>query len=163
MFRLQISWLTMQAERTHFGGLYNARTCPLNRQGTAAAAHPHACFSKGCSSTVSCTPLQHLWGSKAHTGTYTRMRAHIQIQTRAITHRRAHARTHAHAQTYRHARTHTNAQTHSTHTRTHTNTHTRTITCTHAYACTRCARDGLRQFFSVASDAPILVLFTLCI
>jgi len=31
-----------------------------------------------------------------------------------------------------------------------------TLTRTHAYARTRCARDGLRQFFSVASDAPAL-------
>jgi hypothetical protein len=32
-----------------------------------------------------------------------------------------------------------------------------TLARTHAYARTRCARDGLRQFFSVASDAPALV------
>jgi len=44
-----------------------------------------------------------------------------------------------------------------THTRTHTSTHTRTLTRTHAYARTRCARHGLRQIFSVASNAPTLV------
>jgi len=51
-----------------------ARTCPLSRQGTAAAAHPQACFSKSCSSTAPCTLLQHLWGSKANTHAYARMR-----------------------------------------------------------------------------------------
>jgi len=71
---------------------------------------------------------------------------------RVNTHRRAHACTHVHAQTHRHTHAHTykcpNTQ---AHTRTHT--HTRT----HAYACTCCARDGLLQFFSVASDALALV------
>ena len=86
----------------------------LNRQGTAATAHPHACCSKGCSSTASCTLLQHLWGSKAqpqrdtcththarthiHTPTRMRMRTHIQAQTRARIHTGAHTHTHAHAQ-----------------------------------------------------------------
>jgi hypothetical protein len=56
----------------------------LNRQGTAAAAHSHACFSKGCSSIASCAPLQHLWGSKAHTQAHAR--AHKRTHTRAHTH-----------------------------------------------------------------------------
>ena len=67
------------------------------------------------------------------------------MRTHTNTH--AHARTHTHAQTHRHIRAHTH-----THTLTHTHTHSHT----HAYACTRCARDGLRQFFSVASNAPTL-------
>jgi len=37
--------------------------------------------------------------------------------------------------------------------------HTGTQTHTHAFACNCCACDGLRQFFSVASDARTLVLF----
>ena len=64
-------------------------TCPFNRQGTAAAAHPHACFSKGCSSTASRAPLRRLWGSKAHTyrlaRTYAHTHAHIDIHTRIRT------------------------------------------------------------------------------
>jgi len=80
---------------------HHARTCPLNRQGTAAA-HPHACFSKGCSSTASCTPL------------------HAQTHT--------HAHTHAH--TYKHKRMREYTQTHTC-THTHTHTHTHTCICTH--------------------------------
>ena len=94
----------------------HARTYPLNRQGTAAAAYPHACFSKGCSSTASRVPLQRLWGSKAHTyrlaRTYAHTHAHIHIHTRRHTHthiqtqtcanihRLAHAQTHRHTQAY---------------------------------------------------------------
>jgi hypothetical protein len=44
-----------------------------------------------------------------------------------------------------------------THTGAHTRTHTHTHTYTHTYTHTRCTRDGLRQFFSVASDTPTLV------
>ena len=102
------------AEFRHRGqpGLH-ACTCPLNRQETAAAAHPHACFSKSCFSTVSCTPLQHLWGSKAHTHRH----------TRAHTHRHTHVLTQTQA-----------------HTRTHTNTHTRTLTHTHMHMHAHVAR-----------------------
>jgi hypothetical protein len=95
---------------------HHACTCPLNRQGTAAAALPHACFSKDCSSTASCTPLQHLWGSKAHT----------HIHTCTHTHTHAHAHTHTHAQTHRHTRvcTHTCARIHEcTYTHTHMHMH----------------------------------------
>jgi hypothetical protein len=80
----------------------HARTCLLNRQGTAAAAaaHSHTCFSRGCSSKASCTPLQH---------TLTRMQTHI--------HRRAceytQARTHTHAQTHMHAYTRANTHSHA--------------------------------------------------
>ena len=41
----------------------------------------------------------------------------------------------------------------------HTHRATHAHTRTHAYACTCCARDGLRYFFSIASDAPTLVFF----
>jgi hypothetical protein len=92
---------------------HHARTCLLNRQGTAVAAHPHACFSKRRSSTASCTPLQRLWGSKAHTRAHTYTFAHTHTLTRMCTdthtitnarsntHRRAHTRTHAYAHTLR--------------------------------------------------------------
>jgi hypothetical protein len=105
------------------------------------------------------TPLQHLWGSKAH------------AQRNTCTHKHTHTHTHTHihacacAHTYKHkcARTHTHTCTRTnTHVRTrinqtHRHTHAPTLSRTRAYACTRCARDGLRQFFSVASDAPSLV------
>jgi len=161
VFRLQISWLTMQAERTHFGGLYNARTCPLNRQGTAAAAHPHACFSKGCSSTASCTPLQRLWGSKAHTNTHIHSCAcacaHTYTNTRANTHRRAHTQTHA--QTHRHARAHIHTHRHiDTHARKCTRARVRAYTCICTHAL--CAL-WASPLFSIASDAPSLVYLTL--
>ena len=76
----------------------------------------------------------------------------------ASTHIRAHTRTHTHTR----MRTYTNTNTRKysqarTRTYTCTNTHTHRHTQTRACACTRCARDGLRQFFSVASDAPTLV------
>ena len=164
---------------------HHARTCPLNRQGTAAAAHLHACFSKGCSSTASCTPLQHLWGSKAHTCTHTHTCAHaytrkhththacacahtynyklVRIYTQVRTHTQTHMHAHKHRHTHEHTYTRTNTQAHTrahTHTHTHTCTRAHTLTRTHAYAyayaCTRCARDGLCQFSSVASDAPTL-------
>jgi hypothetical protein len=62
--------------------------------------------------------------------------------------------THKNTDTREHTYTRTNTQA-------HTCTHAQTLTHTHAYACTRCARNGLRQFFSVASDAPTLV--SLCL
>jgi hypothetical protein len=103
---------------------------------------------------------------------------HIQASTRIRAHIRTPAHTHTHAHNYTHTNTHarehsqartrmytsarTNTQTHARahiqmpkHTGTHTHTHTHTRT--HAYACTCCARDGLLQFFSVASDALALV------
>ena len=129
---------------------HHARTCPLNRQGTAATAHPHACLSKGYSSTAPCTPLQHLW---ATTPTHRQACTHAHTCARTHTHTRKRTRTHIQTQTRAHIHTYTCTR---TNTRTHTraNIHTRT----HAYACTRCARHVLRQFFSVASDAPTLVI-----
>jgi hypothetical protein len=101
---------------------------------------------------------------------------HIQASThiRAHTRMRTHTKTYTHAHTYKHTNTNvrkysqactrTNTQTHagvhiltSKHIATHTRTRARSHTCTHAYAFTCCARDGLRQIFSVASDAPTLV------
>ena len=113
----------------------HARTCPLNRQGTAAAAHPYACFS-----TVSCAPLQHLRGSKAHkqgaclpcarTHTHTNARARNWKQActciRINTH--IHARTHTHKHTGTNTLAHTYTYTHTTRTQTHRNTHTHTLT-----------------------------------
>jgi hypothetical protein len=91
--------LSVEAEFRHCGQPgHHARTCPLIRQRTAAAAHPHAYFSIGCSSTASyyyssCEAARHTHKhAHAHT-THT----NIQTQTHANTHRRAHARTHVHA------------------------------------------------------------------
>ena len=154
---------------------HHARTCPLNKQGTAAAEHPHACFRKGSSSTASYSAAC-LWGSKAHTQacthththTHTHMHTHTNKITRVNTHRQARTHTHTlhshkHTDIHAHAHIHTHKHT-GTHARTHTHMCTRahTLTRTHAYVCTRCARDGLRQFFSVASDAPILVFSAIC-
>jgi len=101
---------------------HHASNCPLNRQGTAAPALPHACFSKGYSSTAPCTPLQHLWGSKTHTQAclHTRIRVHAHTRTRV----HAHTHTHTCAQTHRHTRTYTHACA-------HTHLHTHTCICTH--------------------------------
>ena len=63
---------------------------------------------------------------------------------------------HAHNNADTRVSTHTHTQTHR-HTRARTHAYTHTLTRTHAYVCTRCAHDGLSQFFSVASDAPTLV------
>ena len=93
--------------------------------------------------------------TRTHTHTNTRMRTHThtQTQTRANVHRLAqHMHTHKHTHTYKRPNT-------QAHTCTHTHAHTHT--CTHAYTFTCCARDGLRQFFSIASDAPTLELFIL--
>ena len=160
---------------------HHARTCPLIRQGTAAAAHPYACFSKRCSSIASRASLQRLWGSKAHkyrhiqhahtrTHTHTHTYTYIHIHAHTYTHTNTNARKYSQARTRTYTCTRTNAQIHAlsliqthkhtgTHTRTqtHTHTHTRTHAHTHAYARTRCASDGLRQIFSAASDAPTIV------
>jgi hypothetical protein len=67
-------------------------------------------------------------------------------------HRHAHTHTHAHAQIH--------TDTHNT--LTHTCAHTQTLTRARTHAnitCIRCARDGLCQIFSVARDAPTLVIF----
>ena len=117
--------LLVEAEFRHRGQPgHHACTCPLNRQGTAAAAHPHAYFSKDCSSTASCYCSIH--GAARHTYRHTQ-RTHVQTQMRANTHRRAHARTHAYVQTHIHTHAHIykrpNVQVH-TRARTHTYTHT---------------------------------------
>ena len=126
---------------------HHARTCPLNRQGTAEAAHPHACFSKGYSysSTAPCTPQQHLWGSKTHTGmpahTHTCARTHTHAHTNTNTNARTN--THARVQTHRHTREHTYTRTNTgTHARAHTYTHVHvcTHTCTHTCICTNTLR-----------------------
>ena len=114
--------LCIEAEFRH-RGRHRARTCPLNRQGTAAA-HSHACFSKGCYSTASCTPLQHLWGSKAHTDTHT-------YKHTKHTHIHSHSCACAHTYKHKHARKFTQARTH-TYTCARTNTQTRARTHAHA-------------------------------
>ena len=123
--------LCVEAEFRHRGQPgHHARTCPLNRQGIAAAAHPHAYFSKGCSSTASCycSNCGAVRRTQAHTHTHThtltcmRMRTHIQTQTGAHIHTGTHTHTHTHAQKHRHTRAHTHTHT-CTHTRAHTHLH----------------------------------------
>jgi len=86
-----------------------------------------------------------------------RTHTHLHTQTRANTCRRAHAHTLAHAQTHKLTDTRTHTHTYK-HPNTQAHTYAQTHTHMHAYACTCCACDGLRQFFSVASDTPTLVL-----
>ena len=86
-------------------------------------------------STHSCTL------TRTHTHTYTHTYT-LTNKTPANTHRRAHARTYAHART---------------HGRTHARTHTLTNAQTHI------ASDGLQQLFSVAVDAPTLVVVKLLV
>ena len=132
--------LCVEAEFRHRGQPgHFARTCPLNRQGTADAAHPHACFSKGYSSTAPCTPLQHLWGSKTHKQACLHTRTHVHAHTRTHACARAHKYKHKHAHMHAHkhtgaAHTHTRAraQTHR-HTREHTYIRTNTLAHTHAH------------------------------
>jgi hypothetical protein len=119
---------------THRRACTHAHTC------THTHTHTHAC---AC----------------AHTYNYKLVRIYTQVRTHTQTHMHAHKHRHTHEHTY----TRTNTQAHTrahTHTHTHTCTRAHTLTRTHAYAyayaCTRCARDGLCQFSSVASDAPTL-------
>ena len=108
---------------------HHASNCPLNRQGTAAPALPHACFSKGYSSTAPCTPLQHLWGSKTHTQVC--LHTHTHTYTHTHTHTQMHARIYTGAYTHIHMRRHSHT---GTYVCTHTNTHTHTHTYTHSHA-----------------------------
>ena len=93
---------------------------------------------------------QHLWGSKAHTQAHTRTH-----NANAHMHTHQHTRVHTHTHTHKHTDTRTHAHT-CMHARTHTYIHKHTHANVHAL---RCACDGLRQIFSVASDAPLLVQF----
>ena len=98
---------------------------PSQQTGKAEAAHPHACFSKGYSSTAPCTPLQHLWGSKTHT--------HACLHTHAHTHAHAHTYTNTNACVYTHRRTHTHIHMHM-HAHKHTDTRAHTHSHTHTHA-----------------------------
>ena len=131
--------LCVEAEFRHRGQPgHHARTCPLNRQGiAAAAAHPHAYFSKGCSGTASCYcsicgAVRHTQAhTHIHTLTRMRMRKHIQTQTRAhIAHILTGANTHIHMHTLKHRHTRAHKHTHK-HTGTHTHAYTRAHTHTH--------------------------------
>jgi len=157
--------LCVEAEFRHHGQPgHHACSCPLNRQGTAAAAHPHACFSKGCSSTASCTPLQHLWGSKAHTyrltNTYARTHTHTRMHAHTYTHTNTNAReyTQAHTRTYTCTRTNTRTHTRtSTHTNalTHRHTHAHTHTHMHMHAHVECVM-GFANFSASLATLPHL-------
>ena len=147
--------LCVEAEFRHRGQPgHHARTCPLNRQGRAAAAHPHACFSKGCSSTASCTPLQHLWGSKAHTQGHTRTHnAHTH------THTNTNAREYSQARTRMYKCTRTNTQ---THTRAHIQTlkHTGTQIHTHisvSIKCFECVANWQNQQFAEKACSHLIL------
>ena len=101
-----------------------------------------------------------------HTQTHTHHEhAHTHTNTNARQYTQARTDTHRHMHTHKHTDTHACAHIYmhnptGTHTRAHTHIHAHAFTPTHAYTRTHCARDGLRQFFSVASDAPSRVYQT---
>jgi len=132
---------------------------PASAKAAPAQRHAHHCSICGA---VRHTHTERHMHTHVHTHIYAHTHAHAHTHTNtnacAYSHRRTHTHTHEHAQI--HACTHILTPKHTgTHTRTHTYTHT--LTRTRAYACTRCAHDGLRLFFSVASDAPSLVFLAL--
>jgi len=132
----------VEAEFRHPGQPgHHARTCILNRQGTTAAAHPHACFSKGCSSTASRAPLQRLWGSKAHAQAHTHVRAHTHTHTHAHAHAHTHTNINTRANTHRCAHTHTHTRA-RIHVRTHTHTHAHMHMRAHVRFCCLCFAQG---------------------
>jgi hypothetical protein len=103
---LAVRWLLKQSSDIQPG--HQARTCPLNRQGKAEAAHPHARFSKGYSSTAPCTPLQHLWGGKTHTKVCLHTRTHVHAHMHTCMRTCAHIQ-----QTQTHAHKHTDTREHT--------------------------------------------------
>ena len=128
----------------------------------SAKAAPAQCSAHHCSI---CGAARHTH-RRAHTRAHACARTHMHTNTRARietgVHMHIHMHTHKHTRAHTYTRTNTQAHTRTnTHTHTHTHIHTRarihTHTLKHAYARTRCMRDGLRQLFSVASDAPTLV------
>jgi hypothetical protein len=124
---------------------------PVSAKATRTPAQRHAHHSSICGAARHTQACLH---TRTHVHARTRMRTQIRTQTRAQIHM------HAYKHTDTRASTHTHAQTQA-HTHAHIHTHTcmcaHTLARTHAYARTRCVCDGLRQFLSVASDAPTLV------
>jgi hypothetical protein len=112
---------------------------PAAAKAVPAQRHAHHCSI--------CGAVRH-----THTNTLTCMRMHIHIQTQARAHTYTRTNIQAHTLTHTHAHAHTHAHTHvHAYTCAHTHSHA------HMHIHTRCARDGLCQLFSIASDAPILV------
>ena len=132
---------------------------PVSAKATPAQRHVHHCSICGTARhTHTGMPAHTHTCARTHTHTRMRTRTYIQIQTRTCIHTGAHTQIHMHAHKNRHTRARTNTYLH-TNTQAHTRAHTHTHVHTHVYACTRFVRDGLRQFFSVASDTPTLVQF----
>jgi len=101
-------------------------------------------------------------GASRHTHAHTNKRTRAHKHTR--THVHTHTRTHIHKNAQTHTDIHTYTNTHKytqihTCTWTHTHTDTHTHKHTHAYARKRCARNGLCQLFSIASDTSPLVIW----
>ena len=135
---------------------HHARTCSQQTGNSSSSTSSHL-LSKGCSSTASCTPLQHLLGSTAHT--HTRTHTNLNTNAHSYTHRHTHTHTYTCIHTNTRMHTHTNAQTHR---HTHAHTHMHTHVHTHAYACTRCVRDGLRKISASLAVLPHLSLQLFC-
>jgi hypothetical protein len=118
---------TMQVLATHFAEVvfrhcgqpgHHARTCPiLLADREQQQQHILTPASTKPASTAPCTPLQRLWGCKAHAQTCTR--THTCTHTCACAHTYEHKRAQKHTGTFTHIHMHTHKHTH-THTRTHT-------------------------------------------
>ena len=120
-------------------GFMLAPALSTDRQETAEAAHPQACFRKGYSSIYHAHHCS-ICGAARHTQACLHTRTHVH----AHTHAHAHTHTNTNTRVYTQARTHTytctrtNTQTHArehtyTQTQTHSHTRVRTHTYTHAH------------------------------
>jgi hypothetical protein len=147
---------------------HHARTCSQQTGNSSSSTSSHL-LSKGCSSTASCTPLQHLWGRKAHTQrdtcTHTHVQTHIHIHSHACacahTYKHKHARvyTQAHTHTHKHMHTHKYTRAH-TYKRPNTQAHTRAHTHAHVHMHAHVARVmGFANFSASLALLPHLSTF----
>ena len=113
---------------------------PASAKDALAQHHAHHCSV--------CGAARHTHQASTHIRAHTHTYAYTHTHAHTYTHTDTNARDYSQACTRTYTCTRTNTQTHArAHIQTpkHTGIHTRTHA--YAYACTRCARDGLRQFF----------------
>jgi len=153
--RVQTSW-PAQAPHSHLLSTDREQQQQHILMPAAARAAPAQLHAHYCSI---CGAARH---NHRETHAHTRTHAHTYIHPHACAcahtykHKRVRVYTQAHTHIHMHMHRYTRAHTYK---RPNTQAHTRAHTHTHTCICsTRCAHDGFRQFFSVASDAPSLVL-----